>query len=112
MGVLRKLNPFRPLLRGAMNFAISLLTKPVACYTVAIPNDVEQLRRIIRKCDVILVEGNERISQCIKYLTQSSWSHSALYVGDEPLKHDAELRRDLTAKFGDEANWLVLEAPI
>ena len=112
MGVFRKLNPFPPLLRRITNFAISLLTKPVARYTVAIPNDVAQLRRAIRKCDVILVEGNERISECIKFLTQSSWSHSALYVGDEPLKHDGELRRELTEKFGEDANWLVLEALI
>ena len=34
---------------------------------------------------MILAEGNERISEVIKYLTQSSWSHSALYVGDEPI---------------------------
>ena len=112
MGVLRKLNPLPPLLRKASNSAISLLTKPVARYSVAIPNDVVQLRRTVHKCDVILVEGNERISECIKYLTQSSWSHSGLYVGDEPLKRDPELRREMTEKFGDEANWLVLEALI
>ncbi|HJU11596.1 MAG TPA: YiiX/YebB-like N1pC/P60 family cysteine hydrolase [Candidatus Binataceae bacterium] len=112
MGLLRKLNPFPPILRGTINFAISLLTKPVARYVVAVPNDVAQLRRSIRKCDVILVEGNERISECIKYLTQSSWSHSGLYVGDEPLKHDPELARELIDRYGDEANWLVLEALI
>lgn len=32
--------------------------------------------------DVLLVEGNSRISAAIKYLTQSSWSHATLYVGD------------------------------
>ena len=31
---------------------------------------------------MLLVEGNQRISAVIKYLTQSTWSHSALYVGD------------------------------
>ena len=31
--------------------------------------------------DVLLVEGNSRFSTAIKYLTQSSWSHAALYVG-------------------------------
>jgi hypothetical protein len=112
MGVFRKLNPFSPLLRWTTNIAISLLTKPVARYAVPIPNDISLLRRTVRKCDVILVEGNERISECIKYLTQSSWSHSGLYVGDEPLKRDAQMRRELTEKFGDEANWLVLEALI
>ena len=32
--------------------------------------------------DVLLVEGNTRVSVAIKYLTQSTWSHSALYVGN------------------------------
>ena len=31
--------------------------------------------------DVLLVEGNNHISGVIKYLTQSTWSHAALYVG-------------------------------
>jgi hypothetical protein len=32
--------------------------------------------------DLQLIEGNRRVSVAIKYLTQSTWSHSALYVGD------------------------------
>lgn len=32
--------------------------------------------------DVVLVDGRSRVSTAIKYLTQSSWSHAALYVGD------------------------------
>jgi hypothetical protein len=42
----------------------------------------------IRPGDVLLVEGNSRISTAIKYLTQSTWSHAAICVGDaapEPL---------------------------
>lgn len=31
--------------------------------------------------DVLLVDGNSRVSTAIKYLTQSTWSHAALYVG-------------------------------
>ena len=38
--------------------------------------------RILQPGDVLLVEGNTRISTAIKYLTQSTWSHAALYVGD------------------------------
>lgn len=34
--------------------------------------------------DVLLVEGDTRISVAIKYLTQSTWSHAALYVGLRP----------------------------
>lgn len=40
------------------------------------------LERSMRPGDVLLVEGHSRISTAIKYLTQSTWSHSALYVGD------------------------------
>jgi len=32
--------------------------------------------------DVLLVDGNSKFSTAIKYLTQSSWSHAALFVGD------------------------------
>lgn len=31
--------------------------------------------------DVLLVEGTSRLSGAIKYLTQSTWSHAALFVG-------------------------------
>lgn len=46
------------------------------------PSDPETLHRTLRTGDVLLVEGNQRVSAAIKYLTQSTWSHSALYVGD------------------------------
>ena len=32
--------------------------------------------------DILLVEGGQRISIAIKYLTQSTWSHAAIYIGD------------------------------
>lgn len=46
------------------------------------PSDPETLRRVLVPGDILLIEGNLRISATIKYLTQSTWSHSALYVGD------------------------------
>jgi hypothetical protein len=45
------------------------------------PKDLTALRDTLRPGDVLLVEGKGRISASIKYLTQSTWSHSALYVG-------------------------------
>ncbi|MCH8175690.1 MAG: lipo-like protein [Proteobacteria bacterium] len=36
---------------------------------------------VLQAGDILLVEGNTRISTAIKYLTQSSWSHACLYVG-------------------------------
>ncbi|MGH6761808.1 MAG: YiiX/YebB-like N1pC/P60 family cysteine hydrolase [Phyllobacterium sp.] len=47
------------------------------------PSDPETLRRTLQPGDILLIEGNQRISSAIKYLTQSTWSHSAVYVGDE-----------------------------
>ncbi len=40
-----------------------------------------QLAKTLRPGDVLLVEGNSTFSTAIRYLTQSSWSHAALYVG-------------------------------
>jgi hypothetical protein len=45
------------------------------------PSDPELLRATLQPGDVLLVEGNNNISGIIKYLTQSTWSHAALYVG-------------------------------
>jgi hypothetical protein len=39
------------------------------------------MSQILKPADVVLVEGKRRISTAIKYLTQSSWSHAAIYVG-------------------------------
>jgi Permuted papain-like amidase enzyme, YaeF/YiiX, C92 family len=48
------------------------------------PSELTAVRRSLEPGDVLLVEGNSRISDIIKYLTQSTWSHAALYVGDIP----------------------------
>lgn len=57
-----------------------------------------------------MVEGNERVSQVIKYLTKSSWSHLTFYVCDEAIKRDPELRLKLAQEYGEEANYMVVEA--
>jgi hypothetical protein len=45
------------------------------------PSNPQALRAALQPGDVLLVEGDNRISGVIKYLTQSTWSHAALYVG-------------------------------
>src|SRR3954452_20758384 len=57
------------------------LQKEVPGYEPFTPSDPEHLRGVIEQGDVLLVEGNNRVSGIIKYLTQSTWSHAALYVG-------------------------------
>jgi hypothetical protein len=44
--------------------------------------NVAALRSVLQPGDVLLVEGNSRVSIAIKYLTQSTWSHAALFVGN------------------------------
>jgi len=58
------------------------LDQPVRGYEPFSITDPTKLAAVLRPADVLLVEGNHRISTAIKYLTQSTWSHAALYVGD------------------------------
>ena len=44
----------------------------------------DRLRAVLRPGDVLLVEGDLRISSAIKYFTHSSWSHAAFFTGDAP----------------------------
>jgi len=57
------------------------LERPVQGYDPFTPSDPVALRKSLEPADVLLVEGNSHISRVIKYLTQSTWSHAALYVG-------------------------------
>jgi len=57
------------------------------------PSDPETLWRTLQAGDILLVEGNQKVSAAIKYLTQSTWSHAALYVGTA-LKPDTETGED------------------
>ena len=101
--------PFGPR-RWLVREITRLLTTPLPHYERQVANDLEKLKQHSRKCDVILVDGNERVSLVIKYLTQSSWSHVAIYVGDEPLRRNPSRRAALEAAFGDEAEHLIVEA--
>ena len=78
-------------------------TRPSAHYEQHHPNDLDALKHAIRKGDVLLVDGNLRVSVLIKYLTHSPWSHAALYVGDELLRRGGALRALAQEHFGDEA---------
>jgi len=87
-----------------------LLTTTLPHYEHRVANDLTRLRRHARKGDVILIDGDQRVSLVIKYLTQSSWSHVSVYVGDEPMRRAPERRAELEAAFGDEADSLIVEA--
>lgn len=44
-------------------------------------SNYERLRYELRPADVLLIEGNNRVSRIIRQITQSNWSHSVLYIG-------------------------------
>jgi hypothetical protein len=96
-------------IRYVINFMVKLLVKEHRGYTRRFPQDLDSLRATLRPGDVILVE---RISEVIKYLTQTCWSHAALYVGDALVKRggaDAKRYRD---KFGADASYLLVESTL
>jgi hypothetical protein len=62
-------------------FIAHYLEKPEHGYEPYTPSEPEALRATLMPGDVLLVEGSNHISGVIKYLTQSTWSHAALYVG-------------------------------
>ncbi len=98
--------------RWLIDFITKLLIKEHEGYVQRFPHDPRRLREVLRPGDVILVEGSQRISEVIKYLTQSSWSHAALYVGDALLRGDPERARRVRERYGDEADALLVEATV
>ena len=73
-------------------------------------NDPVKLKAAIQPGDVLLVDGDQRVSQAVKYLTTSTWSHSALYIGDALLRRDPDERARIQRQFGREARSLIVEA--
>jgi hypothetical protein len=99
------------LLRDAINrWLTRFLNQRIDRYERLHRNDTELLKRHIRKGDVLLVEGDQRISAIIKHLTQSSWSHAALYIGDELVRRGGALSALAVEHFGKEAEHLIVEA--
>jgi hypothetical protein len=89
---------------------LDYLTEPLPHYQRFVWNDPQALRRHIRRGDVLLIDGDNRVSQIIKYLTQSCWSHAALYVGDDLLRRGGEVADRAREAFGDDAEELLVEA--
>ncbi|MFM9974228.1 MAG: YiiX/YebB-like N1pC/P60 family cysteine hydrolase [Beijerinckiaceae bacterium] len=69
------------ILRQFSSGMIKFLTRPLRKFQPISTNGPDLLKRALQPGDVLLVEGNSRVSSAIKYLTQSTWSHAALYVG-------------------------------
>lgn len=61
--------------------------------------DFERIRYELRPCDVLLIEGRSRVSEIIRTITQSSWSHAALYIGRLHDIQDPKIRNLVSAHF-------------
>lgn len=74
-------------------------------------SDFDRLSEELRPGDVLLLEGRSRISDVIKLITQSSWTHSALYIGRLHDIQDPATRHLVVQYFQrDHSEQLLLEA--
>jgi hypothetical protein len=96
--------------RWLAEWFIRQITQPRRNYQRFVFNDPAKLKATIAAGDVLLVDGDQRVSQAVKYLTQSTWSHSALFIGDALLRRDPDLARQTRRRFGREARYLIVEA--
>jgi len=100
-----------------VQFTTSLWDKIIEWLTVDLDNhempmsDFDRLRYEIRPGDVILVEGRSRVSNIIKTITLSNWTHSSLYIGR---LHDIEdhTLREFVNRFydGETDDQLIIES--
>lgn len=65
------------------------LARPRHVHSTSVPPDFSALAGSLQPADVLLVEGHSKVSTAVKYLTQSTWSHAALYVGSVLGRFDA-----------------------
>ncbi len=73
--------------------------------------DFNRLGFELRIGDVILVEGRSRVSEVIKIITQSPWSHAALYIGRLYDIKNPDLRSVIEYHYdGDPEDQLIIEA--
>ncbi len=76
-------------------------------------SDFDRLRYEIRPGDVILVEGRSPVSEIIKTITLSNWTHSAIYIGrlhniDDPILRNF-IRKFYTGGMDDQ---LIIESQL
>jgi cell wall-associated NlpC family hydrolase len=72
---------------------LQVLNKPSSHYTNT--SVLRPPNRAVLKPGTFLVEGNLRMSSAIKYLTQSTWSHAAIYIGNQTSDKETDATRFL-----------------
>ena len=99
---------------SAFNFLTSPLiawlnrVRPTRPYPLS---DFERISFELKPCDILLVEGRSRVSEVIRWVTQSSWTHAALYIGRIHDIEDPDLREIVQFHYsGDTGDRLVIES--
>lgn len=73
--------------------------------------DFERLCEELHQADVILLEGRSRVSEVIKMVTNSPWTHAALYIGRLDEIKDGALQNVIAEHYtGAPHEQLVIEA--
>jgi len=76
-------------------------------------SDFSKIHQEVKPCDVVLVEGRSRVSDVIKMVTQSSWSHAVIVIGRLNEIPDPRLRELVRGQLGDTADdQLVIESEL
>lgn len=83
-------NMFTWLQEKISGFILRYLHKPVWRYETFSVTSPKILESYLQPGDVLLVEGNQRVSSIIKFLTQSTWSHATLYIGCEVIESSGD----------------------
>lgn len=73
--------------------------------------DFESLCEELHQADIILVEGRSRVSEVIKTITNSAWTHAAVYIGKLGDIKEGMLQNRIAEHYdGDPNEQLVIEA--
>jgi hypothetical protein len=110
------------------NFSLSTYTSPVAKWIIGgfsrwLLRDEPPRRKYlcnfqhisyeVRPTDVLLIEGRNRISSIIRVISQSPWTHAALYIGQLSDIKDPNLRKIVKKYYdGKPTTQLLIESEI
>ncbi|WP_330925478.1 hypothetical protein [Candidatus Sororendozoicomonas aggregata] len=100
------------LLKPVISFLTDWLTHEVQKITSPMC-DFERIRHELKPCDVVLIEGRSRVSQVIKQITHSPWSHAILYIGRLHDIEDCRVRETIAEAYhGSPDEQLILESEL
>ena len=82
--------------------------KPARQYPLS---DFKRISHEVQACDVVLVEGRSRVSDVIRWITNSPWTHAAIYIGTLEQIQDNALAAELRACYdGAPDDQLIVES--